>query len=1670
MAAGNLFSLAVKDNGTVWAWGDNFYGALGDGTSVDRLTPVQLAGISGVAQVAAYSLGNFSLALKTDGTVWAWGQNNAAQLGDGTFTTRTTPAPVTGLNNVTALAAGSGHSLALKADGTVAAWGGNFYGALGDGTFVSRSTPVAVVGLTNVIAIAAGNTHSLALKADGTVWAWGENTTQRLGDGTTINRSTPVQMNGMSNIQAIGAGSTYTIAVKDDGSVLEWYGTNVSTAPVLVLGIASAGTLNLDLTAGVFTPRVNIALAAVVQSNAIRVTGIANGSAISVTGGQYKIDAGAFTGTAGTINDGQMLTLQQTASATCGTTTIATVTIASLPGATREFSVTTLSCDNTPNPLADLLTQASVAIGSARTSNAITVTGINAPVAISVAGGEYSIGCTATFTPTAATIANNQTVCVRHTAAASADTVTTATLSVGPLSTIFRVITAAAPGFTATPTIFVGGIHSALRSDGLVFTWGTNPVVRTDISGVVKLAATGSNALAVRTDGTVWASGSNTQGQLGDGTITASTTTKPVPGLSGVAGVAVGNAHSLAVKTDGTVWAWGDNAFGQLGDGGTIDRLTPSQVPGLSGVVQVASASGAQHSIALKTDGTLWAWGRNDYLQLGVGSSGQRNSPVQVPGLANITAIAVGQSIAHGLALRADGTVWAWGQNTAGRLGDGTLTNRASPVQVAGLNNVVAIAAGYNASFAVKNDGTVWAWGSNAYGRLGDGTLIDRLTPVRVLGIADAALVASGDVSGNSYAMRADGLVFQWGSNKLQPVALPGVGGVGIFDLIINGLTPDAFSFLPVFGAQTMTPIVSSAIKVTGLGTPSPITVTGGEYSINGGTFTSSAGVVVNNDLVRVQVMSASAFETLTSATVTIGGVVGQSSTFFVYTRRDPARPASTPAVSLGEGHTILLNAKGTAFGFGYNGNGQLGNGTTFSTPRPTPVSGVANVLQVASGANHALAILNDGSLRAWGFNAGGQLGDGSGVNSSTIAVTVSGLTFVKSISAGRDHSLALRADGTVWTWGLNIEGQIGDGSMSSSQPVPIQIPGLASVIAIAAGDRHNLALLASGQVMAWGANESGQLGDGTTTERRVPTAIPGLFGVTSIAAGGAHSLAIKNTGTAWAWGANGFGQLGNGSNANSSVPVQITSLGSSVGLIAAGESHSMAVISGGALYTWGANANGQLGDGASAARNVPFAVLVPTGVIAIDAGGGHSAAISKRGKLYLWGDNAFGQVGNKSGNYNPATSGANVLQGNSLISTVAQAAGSSTGTSSSSGSAVLEIAEIATGYDFRTVTLNTLATALGKFKNQALTDDITDIVLTVTGPDFSQQSSTCGMTLTAGTECDFSLGFMPTVAGDAVGELQVASNLVGSPERRSLFGTGLAPMSPGMSINATAGETYLAFSPQTIGSVSEAADIVITNTGSVALVISSVSLTTGAGEFGVPGNCTSTIAVNSSCTLAVTFTPTVASAINAQLSIVSNAPNNGTQIVALSGTGVGNTGGGGLALNGAFSRKLHNTVPYDVTIDINKTIAQAVSVEPRTNGSGHQIVFRFSQLVTQPGTAVVVDQSNLPIGNVVNVAGVVGAGNDVAVTINGIPDKQRVTVTLNNVNGIVASYPVSIGFLIGDVTGSRAVNAADISATKVRSGQAISNATARFDMNLSGGINAQDLSMVKARAGVVLP
>lgn len=268
----------------------------------------------------------------------------------------------------------------------------------------------------------------------------------------------------------------------------------------------------------------------------------------------------------------------------------------------------------------------------------------------------------------------------------------------------------------------------------------STPVTVSGLGGTVTSVAAGlSHSVALMSDGTIRTWGLNASGQLGDGTTTSSSTPVTVNGLGGtVVAVTAGNFHTVALMADGTLKSWGSNNFAQLGDGTMTYRTTPVAVTGLGGTV-TSIAAGAWHTVAFMSDSTLKAWGSNASGQLGNGTTTSSSTPVTVNGLGGtVTAMTAG--LGHTVVLMSDGTVKTWGDNTSGSLGDGTWTLKTTPVAVTGLGGTVtAIATGWGHTVALMADGTVKAWGENAAGELGDGTRVDRNLPVTVSGLIIAA-------------------------------------------------------------------------------------------------------------------------------------------------------------------------------------------------------------------------------------------------------------------------------------------------------------------------------------------------------------------------------------------------------------------------------------------------------------------------------------------------------------------------------------------------------------------------------------------------------------------------------------------------------------------------------------------------------------------------------------------------------------------------------------------------------------------------------------------------------------------------------------------------------------------------------------------------------------------
>ena len=275
----------------------------------------------------------------------------------------------------------------------------------------------------------------------------------------------------------------------------------------------------------------------------------------------------------------------------------------------------------------------------------------------------------------------------------------------------------------------------------------------------------------------------------------------------------------------------------------------------------------------------------------------------------------------------------------------------------------------------------------------------------------------------------------------------------------------------------------------------------------------------------------------------------------FALTPVDVIGLTGATTLDTGYGQACVLLADGTMRCWGENREGQLGNGTTATpgTSRPVVVVGITGATAIATGAYHTCALLSDGTVKCWGRNGQGQLGDGTLTASSTPSQVETGfgpLSGVTALTAGGAHTCALLANGTVRCWGDNIEGQLGDGT-TFGKPNGIQVTGINSAVAISAGWQHTCAILMDGTVRCWGANAFGQLGDGTLTRRLAPVPVAGITGATAITASWwHHSCAVLGDGTVKCWGANDWGQLGNGTTVGSSVPVTMTGTGGGGGTV----------------------------------------------------------------------------------------------------------------------------------------------------------------------------------------------------------------------------------------------------------------------------------------------------------------------------------------------------------------------------------------------------------------------------------------------------------------------------------------------------------------------------------------
>jgi len=637
-------------------------------------------------------------------------------------------------------------------------------------------------------------------------------------------------------------------------------------------------------------------------------------------------------------------------------------------------------------------------------------------------------------------------------------------------------------------------------------------------------------------------------------------------------------------------------------------------------------AAGGYHTVLIKSGGTLWAWGRNIEGQLGNSTNTDRNSPVQI-GSDNQWILASAGGF-HTIALKADGTLWAWGGNLNGQLGDSTNTDRNAPVRVGSDNRWVSVSAGGSHTIALKADGTLWAWGLNTYGQLGDSTNTDRNAPVQVG--SENEWVSASAAYEHTLAIKSNGTLWAWGRNP--------------FGQLGDGTTTDRNAPVQIWSDNKWTSVSGGMYHTGALKADGTLWTWGfNEYGqLGDGTDTNmNAPVHVGSDNNWVSI-SAGAFHTIAQKSDGTLWAWGYNVNFELG-NCGPNDNKDTPvqvgsenewvSFSSGYDHAIALKSDGTLWAWGYNYFGQLGDGTNdWSSCPAVQIDDADNKwVSVAAGYSHTLARKADGTLWAWGARSLGQLGNGTD-NDTNVPIRVGNEKKWVSVavSAGAYHTVALQSDGTLWAWGWNLYGQLGDGTNIDNN-VPVQVGSDNNWVAAAAGGEYTVGVKSNGTVWAWGSNTSGQLGDGTNTNSNVPVQVGTENKWVSIAAGYGHTVALKSDGTLWAWGRNIEGQLGDGTNNDRNGPVQVGTENKWVS-IAAGYEHTVTLKSDGTLWAWGWNSSGQLGDGSTHDKNAPGQVGTDNKWVSVAAGFVRTMALKSDGTLWVWGDNRGSQLGDGTG------------------------------------------------------------------------------------------------------------------------------------------------------------------------------------------------------------------------------------------------------------------------------------------------------------------------------------------------------------------------------------------------------------------------------------------------------
>ena len=1156
ISLGYKFSVALKQDGTVWSWGQNNDGELGLGNTTEYDEPQQITEIT--EKITDVKTGYYhSIALTEKGEVYTWGYNGNGQLGNGTSENSTTPVKVTGLKNVAKIDAYKYMTIVSTQNGEVYVWGrgygktpvklnfsrkiidvaGNI--VLAENRKAYNLTETASYG-KDLMKISAGESHYLGLTSDGEVYAWGGNGYGQLGDGTNTSTYTepakvvtPDGKSKISNIVDISAGNMYSIITDKDGKVYTF------------------GNYGDYRTANTVHSNKPVEIQDLYKTELVAASEGGHTAIVDWDGNVYTVG----------LNDYGQLGLKDTTTRS----------------KFEKIGELEISCE---------------------------------PARITLNVGEskdISLALSSSFN-----LKNNKQAS--------------------------------------------GEVNKTIENETIASLSGNT--VTGNAIGKTMLNATYEGII-----GTL-----NTQTQKFNKNVEV----EVLPKNGKVTPkVEAGDGFTVELKADGTVWSHGQNQYGQLGVGDTNSYNEPQKVKIIKNTIKNEDGSktdiedtikdisvGNYQVLALGQTGKVYAWGYGEKGQLGIGSGYNHESPVVVTDiyknqLQDIVKVEAGENVSF--AITSKGKVYAWGNGYSSRAqlldlpenavditskyvltGDGKVYDISTKEQLSIVGKIVDLDEGTNHTVMLTNDGRAYAIGDNTYGQLSNGNNVPSETsPVAVRKDSENIFTGIKEIKAGdktTIIVTTDGKVYACGMNDNNEL---GIENKEILD--VN--TPQENKNIENVISANIGVNHVVAIKEDG-------EVYAFGYGKNGelgnrNDNNSITPVMVGNDIIRTNTNNV---VLKVNQQTTIEGYVDYFNIFnndiknINYTSKDTS-VATLEDIQENDNNDETQN-ESKKFKIKLSGKK---TGTTIVTANQENTDNIG-VIQVEvvpeteneitispnviTNGSHTISLREDGKVFTWGDNTYGQLGNGTVITSDEpVEVTFPEGTIITQIAAGENHNVALDSNGNVWTWGRNNNYQIGN--TRENQYTPYKVSNLPKVIKIAAGNNNTMVITENNELYAWGLNAYGDLGLGTYTNKVLPKKVKGVHDIIDISGGKSHYIVLNRAGEVFATGSNLYGQLGIGNNEIGKInEFQKVEIKDKIGTIDAGDISNIATTVDGYVYTWGGNTYSTLGTEDKENKNVPTKLKDVKNIRQASTGKTHTILRDGNNNVYVAGTNSNGQLG----------------------------------------------------------------------------------------------------------------------------------------------------------------------------------------------------------------------------------------------------------------------------------------------------------------------------------------------------------------------------------------------------------------------------------------------------------